>query len=79
MLEDYQSHFVDYFFGSKDDNQFQILNNRLKNHNPKEEGFKYIIHILSRAINNPGDIENHLKDSKSVTLFVGGVYNDQIV
>ena len=35
--------------------------------------------MLSRAINNPGDIVNHFREQKSKTVFIGETYHRKVV
>jgi len=78
-LSNYQEHLLNCFFRNEDGQLLEYLNNRLNTHNPKDRDLLYIVHILSRAINNPGDIKSHLEPNKSITLFLGDVYSEKVV
>ena len=47
--------------------------------NPKQSEVQYLVNLLSKVINNPGDVKEHFGDQTSKTVYIGDLYNKEIV
>ena len=75
-LNEYQDHILEHYFGLEKENNLIELNELLMAHNPKLRDIRYIVNLLCRIINNPGDHQdNHFRKKKTITVFKADSYH----
>ena len=55
------------------------VNDLLQTQNPKFSNVQYIINMLSKRFNNPGDVNKKFGDEKSKTIFISNVLEHEVV